>query len=1099
MKRHRRKSSKNVSKKLRLLGVNAAGIKSKMTSFKKIISDLNPTLFFIEETKFKETGKMRDMENYVVFEKVRENGTGGGGIAIGCLKDLYPALVREGKDDIEAISIEIFLKKIKVRCLVAYGPQETQTIEKKQAFWEFLDEEAQLAKISGSGFILQFDGNLWAGKDIIPGDPRLQNQNGKLFKSFLERNNLTVVNSQPICEGLITRKRTKNGILEESILDFFVVCNFILPFVEKMVIDENKEYILTNFLPAKQNRRAVDSDHMTIYLDLNIEFENMKPERQEIYNFKESEGQRKFKIATTETNDFSNCFNPISNGAPLTDQVEKWRSLLSLYIKKSFKKIRIRNNVKKQINGDIKNLINERNSILSRNSEGRKEKLEKIENEIAELESKQIRNDILKKFKVFSQNPENINLTNMWKLLKRISPKVKPLLPTAKRNHKGNIVSGPKELKILLAKEYKNRLRLRPVRPDLMKMRIRKNILFHQKLKIAEAKKTPKWTQSDLEKALSDLKKEKSRDSEGLINELFKEGTIGDNLKSSLVMMFNKMKDENTIPSFLKFANITTVPKSGSRLNPENERGIFRVSVIRSILMRMIYNNNYQIIDNNMSDCQMGARRNKGCKSNIWIINGIIYEVLKSKKTAPIQLQIYDYKQMFDSMDLKEAISDMFDVGVRDDTLGLIYKANKEIQMAVKTPSGLTDRETIENIVLQGDTWGSIMASVQVDAICKDVEKARIGYKYKNMLEISALALVDDIIGVTEAGYKAAQMNAIINVKTAEKYLQFGVNKCKSMFVGKSKKEFLDTDLFVDKWKVEYNEDEDTKEEKLNETFEGLTKLEKTSEQKYLGFVISAVGNNMANIKAVKNKSIGTIQKLMSKLNNLNLRKYYFECSLIFLNAMLRPSILYACETYYNLSEYQIRQLERIEEDYLRKVFKTTKSCPIVQLYLEAGHIPARFEIIRLRLLYLKNILQQDPSSMIFRFFQLQVENPTQGDWASACFKDLKELGIIESLEEIKQMSKFTFNKMLKKRISENALNYLIKKQNIKGKDILYKKIELADYLQPYNKLSIEEKRKIFEMRNKMTKIPNNFLNGAQKNKCFCGEDEDMSHIIVRN
>ena len=38
---------------------------------------------------------------------------------------------------------------------------------------------------------------------------------------------------------------------------------------------------------------------MTIYLDLNIEFDKMKPERQEIYNFKESEGQHKFKIATT--------------------------------------------------------------------------------------------------------------------------------------------------------------------------------------------------------------------------------------------------------------------------------------------------------------------------------------------------------------------------------------------------------------------------------------------------------------------------------------------------------------------------------------------------------------------------------------------------------------------------------------------------------------------------------------------------------------------------------------------------------------------------------------------------------------------------------
>ena len=28
-----------------------------------------------------------------------------------------------------------------------------------------------------------------------------------------------------------------------------------------------------------------------------------------------------------------------------------------------------------------------------------------------------------------------------------------------------------------------------------------------------------------------------------------------------------------------------------------------------------------------------------------------------------------------------------------------------------------------------------------------------------------------------------------------------------------------------------------------------------------------------------------------------------------------------------------------------------------------------------------------------------------------------------------------------------------------------------------------------------MTKIPNNFLNGAEKVKCFCGEEEEMSHV----
>ena len=44
---------------------------------------------------------------------------------------------------------------------------------------------------------------------------------------------------------------------------------------------------------------------------------------------------------------------------------------------------------------------------------------------------------------------------------------------------------------------------------------------------------------------------------------------------------------------------------------------------------------------------------------------------------------------------------------------------------------------------------------------------------------------MDDIIGITDAGYKAQQMNAVLNVKTAEKRLQFGAAKCKSMLVSK--------------------------------------------------------------------------------------------------------------------------------------------------------------------------------------------------------------------------------------------------------------------------------------------------------------------------
>ena len=105
--------------------------------------------------------------------------------------------------------------------------------------------------------------------------------------------------------------------------------------------------------------------------------------------------------------------------------------------------------------------------------------------------------------------------------------------------------------------------------------------------------------------------------------------------------MFNKLKSKKMIPNYYNFANITTVPKQGSILEPRNQRGIFRVPVIRAIMMRLIYNMKYDQIDRNMSDCQMGGRKKKSCKNNIFVINGIIHEVMKSKKNKPVEFQLY--------------------------------------------------------------------------------------------------------------------------------------------------------------------------------------------------------------------------------------------------------------------------------------------------------------------------------------------------------------------------------------------------------------------------------------------------------------------------
>ena len=222
--------------------------------------------------------------------------------------------------------------------------------------------------------------------------------------------------------------------------------------------------------------------------------------------------------------------------------------------------------------------------------------------------------------------------------------------------------------------------------------------------------------------------------------------------------------------------------------------------------------------------------------------------------------------------------------------------------------------------------------------------------------------------------HRAQQMNVAINIKSAEKRLQFGDSKCKSMIIGKKCDQIKNNDILVNKWNVSYVdnlEDGDVKND-IIETFDGQVKMGKVEQQKYLGYILSNKGDNMKNIIQMKTKSIWIINKIFNKLKSLNLRKYYFECGVMFFNIILRSSILYASEAYYNLKEHEIRALEKIEEHYLRKLFQTTKGCPISQLYLEAGQYPARFEIIRRRLLFFKTILNENPDSLILKLSKPQ-------------------------------------------------------------------------------------------------------------------------------
>ena len=144
--------------------------------------------------------------------------------------------------------------------------------------------------------------------------------------------------------------------------------------------------------------------------------------------------------------------------------------------------------------------------------------------------------------------------------------------------------------------------------------------------------------------------------------------------------------------------------------------------------------------------------------------------------------------------------------------------------------------------------------------------------------------------------------------------------------------------------------------------------------------------------------------------------------------------------------------------------------------------------------MFLHYILQQNPYSLLYSFFEEQCANKLTGDWIHQVEEDLQILDISLTLQEIQEMSKGQFKSLVKKQTEGAALKYLLSQQTKLSKsiDCDYSKLETQSYLLSKN-LSIPQKRMLFLLKSKMApvKINRKFENTNDFLCDFCRKEED--------
>ena len=387
----------------------------------------------------------------------------------------------------------------------------------------------------------------------------------------------------------------------------------------------------------------------------------------------------------------------------------------------------------------------------------------------------------------------------------------------------------------------------------------------------------------------------------------------------------------------------------------------------------------------------------------------------------------------------------------------------------------------MSRIVLQGSVFGPIKCSVQMDTIGKEALQTGVGiFKYKDVVDVPSLAMIDDLLGMSACGDASIELNAIINAKIENKKLRLSEEKCYKIHMCKK------TDKCPQILKVHDHN------------------MKTVSQATYLGDVISDTGTIDATVAQRCQKATGLITQISSILSSITLGNFHFDIAMVLRESQFVNSIMTNSEIWHNVYLKHTQSLEQMDHELFRKIFNAHSKTPCETFFYETGKYPLRFIWAKRRLMYLWQILRRGEDELVSKVYKTQKLTHTRGDWYQIVKDDKVKYGIVESDEEISEMSQTKFKKMIENKLHESALKYLRDLANKHSKSTLIseEKFGKKAYLKD-RRFSKEDCQLLFALKTKMIDCKSNFshLYDEDDMSCrICKEEnsyEDEDHLMV--
>jgi len=387
--------------------------------------------------------------------------------------------------------------------------------------------------------------------------------------------------------------------------------------------------------------------------------------------------------------------------------------------------------------------------------------------------------------------------------------------------------------------------------------------------------------------AIQKLSKNKATGDDNIPAEFIQ--SLGDKGITAITRLMNKIYNTGNIPDdFLKTVFIT-VPKVNHAQECADFRTISLISHASKILLYLIKQRITPIIEQHLSDSQMGFRKGRGTKDAIFQFRTIIERSMQVNKK--VYACFVDYQKAFDRINHGKLMNIMEKAGIPQLERNLITSLYWNQYAVVKTTDGKSRRICIRRGVRQGCIISPILFNLYTEYMMKDFLDEIKGIKIGGQ-NYTNLRYADDAVFLSEDEANLQTIITKVNETCKEYGMAMNVKKTKTMVISKTGNSCCK--IMVDG-----------------------TNLEQVSQYKYLGSWISDDGRCELDVKtriAMAKNAIWKHKELLRGNINLQVKKRILQC-------YVYPVLKYSCESW-TMNKDIVRRINAFEQWCYRRLLK---------------------------------------------------------------------------------------------------------------------------------------------------------------------------------